>query len=148
EVGSVGRRAPGMTILRNLAVAVEVIEQYELLGDRVVIRRDFAAEENQAGVAVALGDIAENLDVRAILLDDVEDVLDGGTHAGIGGNHRVALEVGLDQQLIAIRRVVDDLFGVLAEFGAVGRIDEGEESVQVVAVVYETALHVFANRAR
>src|SRR5689334_14619506 len=148
EVAGIRRGAPGMAVLRNLAVAIEVIEQHELLHDRVLIRRDVAAEQNQAGIAIAFRNIAENLVVRAVLLDDVEHVLDGGAFAGFGGDHGIALEAGLEQQLVAVRRVLNHLFGVFAQLGAVGSIDEGEQSGQVVAVVHEPALNLFADRTR
>ena len=81
-VGGVGGVGPLVAVGAHFAVAVEVVEQHELLGDGVVVGRDLAAEQAQARVAVALGDIAEDLVVGAVLLDDVDDVLDGraGAH--------------------------------------------------------------------
>src|SRR6185295_5232794 len=61
----------------DLRVDEEAVEQAEALGERVVVRRDLAREEQERGVAIALGQIAEDLIVGAVLLDDVDDVLEG-----------------------------------------------------------------------
>ena len=61
---------------RLIAGTVVVVEQRELLGQRVVIRRDVASELHERRIAVALRHVAEHLIVGAVLLDDVEDVLD------------------------------------------------------------------------
>src|SRR5262249_44432809 len=55
---------------------VVVVEHYELLRQRVKVRRDRPAEERQRGIAVALRQVAEHLIVGAVLLDDVDDVFD------------------------------------------------------------------------
>ena len=90
ELGRVGRRRPGLAVLRDFAAAVEVVEQHELLGERVLVRRDVAAEERQARIAVALLQIAEHLIVGAVLFHDEEDVLDRRRLADLRRNHRVA----------------------------------------------------------
>ena len=41
-VGVVGHRRPGVAVGRDVAVAVEVVEQHELLGQLVVVGRDLA----------------------------------------------------------------------------------------------------------
>ena len=75
-IGVVGHRRPGMAVGRDVAVAVEVVEQHELLGQLVMVGRHLAAEHDQRRIAVAARQVAEDLIVGAILLDDVDDVLD------------------------------------------------------------------------
>ena len=57
-------------------VDVEVVEQHEFARQLVMIGRDVLAEQHQRGIAVAFLHVAEHLIVGAILLDDVDDVLD------------------------------------------------------------------------
>ena len=59
-----------------------------------MVGRGVAPEEDERGVAVAAGHVAEDLIVGAVLLDDVDDVLEG----------RVA--VPLRERIPAVRRVV------------------------------------------
>jgi len=65
-----------MAIEADRAASVEIVEQHVLLGQGVVIRSDLTAVEDQLGVPIAFGDIAEDLVVGAVFLDDEEDVLD------------------------------------------------------------------------
>src|SRR5690349_5679967 len=57
---------------------VEVVEQDELLGESMMIRRYLAPELHQARVSVALSQFAQELIVGPVFLDDVEDVLEDG----------------------------------------------------------------------
>ena len=57
-----------------------VVEQYELARQFVLVRRHLGPEDAQAGVAVALRQVAQHLVIRPVLLDDVDDVLE---HAGL-----------------------------------------------------------------
>ena len=65
-----------MTVVADLGVDVEVVEDAELACERVRIRRDVVAEQAQRRVAVAPPHVAKHLIVGAVLADDVEDVLD------------------------------------------------------------------------
>ena len=56
--------------------AIGVVEQHELAHHLVLVRRDLLAEDAEVRVAVALLHIAEDLVVGAVLLDDVDDVLE------------------------------------------------------------------------
>ena len=60
---------------RNDAVAVEVVERDEFLGDVVMVRGHVAAEDAEVRVAIGVGEIAEKLVVGAVLLDDVNHVI-------------------------------------------------------------------------
>ena len=106
ELGRVGRRRPGLAVLRDFAAAIQVVEQHELLGQRVLVRRDVAAEERQARVAVALLQVAEHLIVGAVLFHDEEHVLDRRALADLGGNHGRRRGAGRLEQRVAIERVV------------------------------------------
>ena len=83
-VGVVRHRRPRVAVGRDVAVAVEVVEEDELLGQLVVVGRHLAPEHHQRRVAVAPGHVAEDLVVRAILLDDVEHMLDRRRVAHLG----------------------------------------------------------------
>src|SRR5437764_1042118 len=65
---------------------------------RVMIGRDVAAVHDELGIAVALGDVAEDLVIGAVLLDDQEHVLHAQRgevgnaagrleHRAVGGAH-------------------------------------------------------------
>ncbi len=77
-VGDVSFRHPGVTVRRVDAVAVEVVQQDELLRQRVVVGRDVAAEDAQIRVPVALSHVPEELIVSPVLLDHVDDVVEEG----------------------------------------------------------------------
>lgn len=67
-----------MSVRRKHPVAVVVVEQHEFLGQGVMVGRKGLWEVAEAGVAVALGQVAEHLIVRAILLDHIDYVLEHG----------------------------------------------------------------------
>ena len=75
-VGRVGRHRPVVPVGAHLGVDEEPVEQSEPLGERVMIRRHGARKEHQRRIAVALRDVAEHLIVRAVLLEDVDHVLE------------------------------------------------------------------------
>ncbi len=65
-----------MAIGGDHAVAIKVVQKNELLGQRVQVGGRLASEDAKLRVAVALADVAENLIVGAVFLDDVDDVLE------------------------------------------------------------------------
>ena len=84
-VDVVGRRRlgrPWVAVLRHLRVDVEVVEQREPAGERALVRRRAVLEQVERRVAVALAQVAEDLVVGAVLLDHVDDVVDGGHRRG------------------------------------------------------------------
>ena len=89
EVAGVGPHRPFVPVGADLALDVEVVEQHELAGQGVVVGRDRLGEQADARLAVALGHVAEDLVVGAVLLDDVDDVLDRRGVADLRGD-RVA----------------------------------------------------------
>ena len=76
EVGGIGPHRPFVAVGADLALDVEVVEQHELADQGVVVGRDRLGEQAEVRLAVALGHVAEDLVVGAVLLDDVDDVLD------------------------------------------------------------------------
>ena len=76
EIGGVGTHRPFVSIGADFAVHVEIVQEHELARQRVVIGRHALGEKAKLRLAVALGNVAENLVVGAVLLDDVDDVLD------------------------------------------------------------------------
>ena len=87
EVSRVGTHGPFVAVGADFAFDIEVIEQDEVAGEFVMIRRDAFGEETEFGIAVALRQVAEDLVVGAVFLDDIEAVFDraGGTDAGGDG---------------------------------------------------------------
>jgi hypothetical protein len=88
-----------------VAGTVVVVEQGELLGQRVMIRRHIASEFHDGRIAIALRHVAEHLIGGAIFLDDVEDVLD---RRALSGMHRNAMR----RPLVAIPVVSAPIIGV------------------------------------
>ena len=85
----------------------------------MLVGRHFAAENGQARIAVAALHVAEHLVVGAVLLDDVQDVLDGRAGADAGRNNaRLARLLGLNQQAIVVRRILVNLLRESFQFRA------------------------------
>ena len=78
-VGDVGLIRPLVSVRAQNAAAVEIVQQHKLLGQRVVVGRNFPAKMDQAAVAVSLRHVAQNLVVRPIFFDDVDDVFEDRT---------------------------------------------------------------------
>ena len=77
-----------MPVVADLGVDVEVVEQHELARQGVGVGRRILAEEAEARIAVSRRQVAEDLVVGAVLLDDVEDVRDRRGVADARGNRR------------------------------------------------------------
>ena len=61
-----------MAVGRQRALVVEVVEDAEAIGQRVLVWRHLLAELASGRVAVALAEVAEDLVVGPVLLDDHE----------------------------------------------------------------------------
>ena len=81
-IGDVPLGRPGVAVGGEDAVAVEVVQQRELLSECVMVRRHRPAEDTEPRVPVAARQIAEKLVVGPVLLDDVDHVLENGRLAG------------------------------------------------------------------
>ena len=75
-VGPEGRRRPLVAVGAEDRAAIGVVEEDELADELVLVGRHLLAEDAQGRVAVAFGDVAEDLVVGAVLLDDVDHVLE------------------------------------------------------------------------
>ena len=71
-----GLRAPRPAITAGFARVVEVIQQHEALREGVQVRRDTAAEQYKAGIAIPLWHVAEHLIIGAVLLDNIDHMGD------------------------------------------------------------------------
>src|SRR5215831_12295654 len=60
----------------DLAVGVVVIKRDEVLSQVVAIWRYVLAKQRKSGIVIAFGQIAQNLIVRSIFSDDIEDMVD------------------------------------------------------------------------
>ena len=72
--GNRGHR-PIMSIARDFAAIVEIVEQAELKRQLVLVRSYIGAVHRKRWIAVACFQIAEYLIVGAILFDDVDNVM-------------------------------------------------------------------------
>ena len=82
-VGHVGSHAPLVAVGTHFGVHEKAVVQPKTLGERMMIRRPRAREKQQRRVAVAAGKVGEHLVVRAVLLHDVEHMLDGRIGKGV-----------------------------------------------------------------
>ena len=119
-VGVIRHRRPGVPVGRDVAVAIQVVEQHELFGQLVMVGRDLAAEHHQRRIAVAARHVAEDLIVGAILLDDVQHILDRRRLADLGRNGRLLGVGGVGEQLVGIRAVLVDRLGIRGQGLVVG----------------------------
>ena len=74
-VGHRGGR-PVVAVGAHLGVGVEVVEEHEPLGELMMVGRDVPAEEHERGIPVPCRQVAQDLVVGPVLLDDVDHVLD------------------------------------------------------------------------
>ena len=91
------RGAPGPAVRADLAGVVEVVERDEVRGERMQVGRRGLRELGERRVAVALREVAEHLIVGAVLLDDVDDVLDVLPQAWRRAARRRSLGAGAEQ---------------------------------------------------
>ena len=75
-IGPEGCRRPLVAVGAQNAAAVGVVEKSELADELVLVGGDLLAEDAQGGIAVPRGDVAQDLVVGPVLLDDVDDVLE------------------------------------------------------------------------
>ena len=108
-----GRIRPDVAVARHLAGVKEVIEHAELKGEIMQVGCNCLPKHRQAGIAVAhllaiLAEVAEDLIVGPILLNDVNHVLDAALRsAGKGDFFRRRLHaVGFDYCRRPLRKVV------------------------------------------
>ena len=113
---------PGVAVGAVRPADVSVVEQGELAGELAVVGHDRLAQAAQLRVAVALRQVAEDLVVGAVLLDDVEDVLD----PAVVDLQRRPAGVGLPPV------VPRDELGLAGEVGR--EVDDGDRALEVVGV--------------
>ena len=110
-VGSDRGGRPEMAVAGDLAAVVEIVEHSELQSEFVLVGSDVGAVHGERGIAVADFQIAEDLVVGAVFLDDVDHVLD-----------RILAAGEIDCAGIAVKQVVS--FDRLCEFGQLlSRVD-------------------------
>src|SRR5438445_9488242 len=87
-IGDRGGSGPHVAVTGNLAAVVEVVEDSKLTSELVLVGRDVLAIHRQRRIAIAGAKITEDLVVRAIFFDDVNDVVNfvlaGGEANAIG----------------------------------------------------------------
>ena len=88
-----------MAIGADVRVDIKVIEEHKLAGQLVMIGRDVFPEQEKRGIAVAFFHIAQYLIVGAVLLHDINDMLDRGKRVS-------RIELG-----VRVRRIGKDGFG-------------------------------------
>src|SRR5262249_18377854 len=136
-VGGIGRVAPLVAVLGDLAAAVEVVEQHIAAGQGVRVGGGLLAEQGQRRVAVSRLYIAEHLIGRAVFANDighvpdlVESILQDRRAVAAG----VACRTG--------RRIGGHLAGISRKLGLVRDIHHGDRAAQDVADVVVLALTI------
>ena len=118
EVGGVGPHAPLVAVGADFALDVEVVEEDELPGEGMMVRRDALGEQAERRVAVPLRHVAEDLIVGPVFLDDIDHVGDGTGSSG-EERDRMAVEFLRRVKLVRIRRLTGE--GPLRPGGELGR---------------------------
>ena len=81
-VGNGGRGGPDVSVAGDIAAIVEIVQDPELAREFVLIRGDVSTVHGERRIAVRFRDVAEDLIVRPIFLDDVDDVVNRVLAAG------------------------------------------------------------------
>ena len=88
---------------------------FVLVGEGVLVGRDLLAEYGEPGIPIALRNVAEDLVVGSVLLDDVEHMPDRRAGADLRWNDgRCGRRFSRGQQLVMVWRVLIDPLGMLA----------------------------------
>src|SRR5258706_254511 len=74
-IGDRGGSGPHVAVTGNLTAVVEVVEDSKLTSELVLVGRDVLAIHRQRRIAISGAKITEDLVVRAIFFDDVNDVV-------------------------------------------------------------------------
>src|SRR5215469_11620309 len=74
-IGSGGGHGPEVAVGTNIPIDEEIVVEDKIPRQSVMVRSIGFSKQNQAGVPVPLGYIAEHLIIGAIFFQDVEDVL-------------------------------------------------------------------------
>ena len=90
-IGRIGRHAPFVAVGADFAVNIEIVQEHELPGQGVMIGRDPLGKNAKRRIAVALADIAEDLVVGPVFLDDIDAMLDRAGLADFGRYRIVGL---------------------------------------------------------
>ena len=80
-----GGSRPDVSVARNLAAVVEVVEQPELPRQLMLVRRDVLTIHRQRRIAVAHAYVTKELIVGAILLDDVNHMVNQDSYQPLNG---------------------------------------------------------------
>ena len=135
----VGRVRPGrerVSVEADFGIDVEVVEQHELPRERVCVGRDVFAEDRERRIAVAQLDVAEDLVVRAVLADDVEDVLDRRRRADALRDRRDSGRAcGREPLRLGVGGDFEHLLRVRREGRGVGQVDDRERALEQLARV-------------
>ena len=152
KIRGIRAHAPFMAVGAHLALDIKIVEQHEFARELVVVGRDFFTEQTQARIAVALRQIAQDLVVGAVLLDDVDAILDraGFTHSS--GNRVVRRALACDAKVrlhgaaaIGLRRPGPELVPQLL---ALGQVDYFQCAAEQAADVFAHAGGRFLARLR
>ena len=83
EVRGIRRVRPRVAIHAYLAIAVEIVEDNILSGQRVLVGSYILAKDGQPGIAVGAFEVTEFLIVGTVFLDDVNHMLDWCLYANL-----------------------------------------------------------------
>src|SRR2546430_1385671 len=152
EIGGIGGHGPLVAIGADFALDVKVVKQHKVARQLVVVGSDALVEQAKARVAVAFGQVAEDLIVGAILLDDVNAILDraGVTHLNRDRIVRRALRG--DAKVRLYRAATIRLRGpgrqLVLELVALRQVDDLQRAMKQAADVFADAGGRFPARLR
>ena len=132
-VGVVGHGAPWVSVPADLAIAVSVVQKYELFCDLMMIRSHLAWEHAQTRIPVALRwrltcHIPKDLVVGSILFDDIDDILDRTWISNACWNDRWNRRGYGRKQFVGIGAVAIHLSRVLLKFLVIGEVNNRKRS--------------------
>ena len=152
EVAGIGTHRPFVPVGADFALDVEIIEQDELAGQFMVVRRDALGKKTERRIAIALRKIPENLIVGPVLFDDVEAILDRRRTAEAARNGMTFLITGGDNVRLGRRQAAIHLRGVLlhliGKFLTARQVDHADGALHETGDVFAHGGGRFLTRLR
>ena len=152
EIGGIGAHGPLVAIGADFTLDVKVVEQHKVARQPVVVGSDALVEQAKARVAIAFGQVAEDLIVGAIFLDDVNAILDRSGLTHFNGDRIVGRALGSDAKVRLYRAATIRLRGpggqLVLELVALRQVDDLQRAKKQTADVFTDAGGWFPARLR
>src|SRR2546426_610311 len=152
EIGGIGAHGPLVAVGADFTLDVKVVEQHKVARQLVVVGGDALVEQAKARVAVAFGQVAEDLVVGAVLFDDVNAILDRTGFTHFNGDRIVRRALGSDAKVRLYRAATIRLRGpgrqLVLELVALRQVDDLQRAMKQAADVFADAGGWFPARLR